>query len=63
MEDSPSQEGSGSSAGQDIPHIFWYPRVHQYFRNNPPLFPTLGQMNPVHSLPSYLSMKLETVLG
>jgi len=55
MEQSPSQEGSGLSASQDIPHIFWYPRVHQCFHKNSPLFPTLGQMNPVHSLPSYLS--------
>jgi hypothetical protein len=39
-------------ARQEIPQIFWNPKVHYRVHNSPSRAPVLGQMNPVHALPS-----------
>jgi hypothetical protein len=51
MEFSQSWEDRSYADTQDIPNIFWNPKVHM----NPPIVPILNQINAVHATPSYFS--------
>jgi hypothetical protein len=53
MEQSPSWEDNSRSARQEILHLFWNPKVYYRVHKNPPLDPTMNQMNPIHTILHY----------
>jgi hypothetical protein len=51
MEQISSLEGNSHSAGQEITHLLWNPKVHYRVHNSLPLVPFLNQMHLVHTFP------------
>jgi hypothetical protein len=51
---SPSRETASCAATQEFPKIVWNPNAYQLIQGSPPLIPILGQINPIHTTPSYI---------
>jgi hypothetical protein len=52
---SPSWGAANRAAPQELPSILWNPEVQCRFHKSPPLVPIFSHINPIHTIPSYLS--------
>jgi hypothetical protein len=52
---SPSWEATSFAATQERPNIVWNPKVHHRIHRSPLLVLILSQIDPVHTIQSYLS--------
>jgi hypothetical protein len=55
MELNSSWEAATFAATQELPSILWNPKFYHCVDKSPPLVPILSQIDPIHTIPSYLS--------
>jgi hypothetical protein len=54
MELSPSWEAANCAATQELPNSLWNPKVYYSVQKSPKLAPILSQIDPIHTIPSYI---------
>jgi hypothetical protein len=60
---SPSWEAVNCAATQELPSILRNPKVHHGVHKSPPLVPILSQIDPVHTIPFYISLRSILILS
>jgi hypothetical protein len=59
---SPSWAAANCAATLELPSILRNPKAHHRVHKSPPLVPILSQIDPIHTIPSYLS-KIHSVIS
>jgi hypothetical protein len=60
MELRASWEAANCAATQELPSVLYNLKVHYRLHKSPPLVPILSQIDPIPTIPSYLSKILES---
>jgi hypothetical protein len=55
MELSPSWKAANCATTRELLSILWNPEFHHRVHKSPPSAPILSQIDPIHTIPSYLS--------
>jgi hypothetical protein len=55
MELSPSWEAADCAATQELPSVLWNPKIRYGVHKSPPLVPILSKVDPIPTIPAYLS--------